>query len=165
MCMSFISFLCVRAQNNEINAPVQVNTDQQSNLNKIQVNTATNNENIQDIALNNSGSNPPSNLINTDIPVTNFNVQQQTQVQVQTINSSQEVASVSLGSSGHSSRASYTASTSFSSSHSHSFKMNLHIGKVRIARKFFHECPAFKAKTYKRIFKGKNKSFKKCVHF
>jgi hypothetical protein len=165
--ISFISFLSVHAQNNEINAAVQVNTDQQSTQNNVQVSLGNGNENMQDVALNTLGNNPPSNIINTNLINTNIAVQQQTQVQVQTTTTSQDVASVSVGSSGRRSTASYSSSASFSSSRSHAFKMNLHIhiGRVHIARKFFHEFPVFQAKTYKHIFKGKNKSFKKCFHF
>jgi hypothetical protein len=164
ICIYFISLLAVQGQNVEINSAVQVNTDQQSNQNNVQVSLGNGNENMQDVALNTLGNNPPSNLINTNIPITNIAIQQTTQ-QVQTNTTSQDVASVSVGSSGHRSTASYSSSASFSSSHFHAFKMNLHIGKVHIARKFFHEFPVFQAKTYKHIFKGKNKSFKKCFHF
>ena len=160
ICFSFASILSVQSQNIETNQAVLGNTDQQNNLNNVQINASLNNANMQDIALNNNENNPPSNIINTNIAV-----QQQTQIQVQTNTTNQNITSVSLGSSSRSSRTSYSASSSFSSSGSHAFKMKLHIGKVHIARKFFHECPLFQSKTYKHLFRGKNKSYKKCFHF
>jgi len=165
ICIFLISLLAVQGQNVEINSAVQVNTDQQSNQNNVQVNFSNNNINLPDVAMNTLGNNPPSNIINTNLINTNIAVQQQTQVQLQTTTTNQDVASVSVSSSGRRSTASYSGSASFSSSRSHAFKMNLHIGRVHIARKFFHEFPVFQAKTYKHIFKGKNKSFKKCFHF
>ena len=70
--------------------------------------------------------------------------------------------SVNTGTSHHSEK---TYTTYGSSPKQHFMKIDLNLHKVHILRKFRHECPLFKAKTYHKIFSSKKHSSKHCFKF
>lgn len=138
LCCS-MSFILVEAQNVLI-----INTDVQINANNVP-NNMINIPQQQVLATNSIPINQTNVTLNND-----NNVNQQ------------DFGTFTLG--GGRSHSTGSGSTGISSG-KHSLKLDLNLGKVHIARKFFHEFPLFKAKTYKKLFHSKKRSVKKCFKF
>lgn len=77
-------------------------------------------------------------------------------------NSNNVNTSVNTGTTHHSDK---TYSTYSSSPKQHFIKTGLKLNNVHILRRFRHECPLFKAKTYHKIFSSKKHSIKRCFKF
>ncbi|MFH0864894.1 MAG: hypothetical protein V1904_01775 [Bacteroidota bacterium] len=131
-----------------------------------------NNENI------NTGNqiNPSVNIQYTNLPdqqlvmndVQQAALPQQTQtgngfLNIFSSNNSNDInTSVNTGTSNHSKK---TYTTYSSSPKRHFMKIDLNLRKVHILRKFRHECPMFKAKTYHKIFSSKKRNITHCFNF
>jgi hypothetical protein len=133
------------SQNNQINPPVQINNEQQINATANQQTVALSNNNMP-------GNNPP---------VANIYPQQAVQQQVQTNMGNKNEGTIVIKTGNRT----ISSSTFSSPSKSHSMKLKLHLNKIHIARRFFHNFPLFQSKTYKHIFTSKKRSIKHCFRF